>query len=395
MAGQVLIVGGGIGGLSAGLALHRAGVSVKVIEKMDALQSVGGALQVWANGMQALARMGVADTVAGQANAVEAWAFRSWRRGELLRVPIGDYARRYGVERPQLTRRADLVQALTDALGRDRIEFGAVYESFAQDEDGVTVDLADGRQLRGSVLVGADGIDSTVRASIAPTAAPHYAGYRYVRALVPVAADPDEPDPGVFVFTLGHGDRFGTYPRGRDWLYWFAVVVTKQPDQGRGTDGKADLLERFGAFPGPIPGFVESTPAELIVGQDIRDLPSPSRWCDGRVTLLGDAAHAMTPNLGRGASESIEDAEDLAGVLSAIDIDDGRAVSIALQGFERRRRSAIMPIQQRSHRIGEITSWQYPFSSPLRDTVMRHVVSRKMNTQIRDEIAAIGARSPS
>jgi len=174
---RVIVVGGGIGGLSSAVALNQAGVEVKVLERAPELLAFGGAIQVWTNAMIGFEALGVASGLRAHGLSMDRQVFRSWRGKELMRVPIGELARRHSVPPPLLVARSDILRTLASALPDETIEFGAEVVGLQQDEGGVTVRLADGRNERGDVVVAADGIDSRLRAALFPEAQPRYAGY--------------------------------------------------------------------------------------------------------------------------------------------------------------------------------------------------------------------------
>jgi 2-polyprenyl-6-methoxyphenol hydroxylase-like FAD-dependent oxidoreductase len=161
---KALIVGGGIGGLTAALALRRAGIEAVVFEQAPRLQDVqsGGGLLVWNNGMRALREIGLAEQVEAAAAVLDVTTFNSYRGGLLATWPIEKVAQDLGVPTVGVVR-GDLHRVLADALGEDAIQVGAHYESYTANGDGVTVRFSDGREERGDILVGADGVRSSVR----------------------------------------------------------------------------------------------------------------------------------------------------------------------------------------------------------------------------------------
>jgi 2-polyprenyl-6-methoxyphenol hydroxylase-like FAD-dependent oxidoreductase len=379
----VLIVGGGIGGLAAANALRRANVPVVVFERSPELLAIGGAIQIWANGMRALDELGLADPVRESGMPIENQSFRSWRGSELANIPTGELARKYGIDPPTMLRRGDLLGILAAGLGDGTTRFGTEVTSFEQDADGVTVSLSGGGQERGSVLIGADGLDSKIRTAVFPDSPePRFAGYQYLRALAKFDGFPD----GLFTFTLGRGDRFGAHDVSPGWLYWFGVLVNEPGTGDPPRASKAELLERFRDFPEPIPQIIEGTPEEDIMRTDIRDVSVP-RWSDGRVTLLGDAAHATTPNLGRGAGEALEDAVAIARSLTSTG-----SPPEALAAYEGGRREAAAGVQKRSRRIGGLLSVGNPLAVKGREFVFRRFAGKGLVRDTDKEFAELASR---
>lgn len=384
----VLVVGGGIGGLSLALVLRRLGVAVTVLEQSPDQAPVGGAIQIWVNGMRHLADLGLAERVREVSAPLELQSFRSWKRGVMWENPVGEFVRRYGLPAPAMIRRGDLFGILAGALPAGVIEYGAACTGFEQDEKGVTAILADGREVRGSVLVAADGLYSTVRRSIVDSAEPRYAGYQYLRGLASLDGFP----PGLFSFTFGVGDRFGVHDLGSGAVYWFGVIVA---DEGTGDapgGRKAELLERFRDFPAPTLALIESTPDADILRTDTRDLDPLDRWIEGRVVLLGDAAHATTPNLGRGGGEALEDAVFLGHRLAESgSLEEGDSVAAALTSYEAQRRPSTRLLQERSRRLGAMASVRNRAAHGVLELAFKQVLGKRMTRAMEADLAALQA----
>lgn len=386
---RAIVIGAGIGGLSAAIALRRIGIPVTVLERSAELREVGAGIQIWANGMAALDRLGLADEVARLGEPLEEMSFTSWRGQPLLQLPVGELARAAGVRLPVIVRRPDLLHALAEGAGEGTVRLGSDCVGYEQDGDGVTVRLADGREERGALVVAADGADSLVRMARLPQAKPRYAGYQYLRALCDLT-DPRVPA-GAFQFSFGRAHRFGIHAG----VYWFGVVVTPPGTVDSPAGRKRDLLECFRDFAEPVPTLVESVPDETIGRTDIRDLEPLERWVDGRVVIVGDAAHATTPNLGRGAGEAIEDAITLAACLEAAgSLADGEQLAQALARFEQERRPATAAVQTKARRIGQMLSWRGRAACAAREAFMRTAMGRIMERETRTELAALAARLP-
>ena len=379
----VLVVGGGIAGLTTAIGLKRAGVPVTVLERAPRLQAMGGAIQIWANGMHALRQLGCADRIRSSGSDVETQLFLSAKGDELARLEVGDIARRHGSDPPVMIPRADLLEILADEAGADIIRTGAKCVGFEQDEDAVMVRLETGDEVLGSALVGADGIDSTVRAKLQPESSPWFAGYQYLRAMIPY----DDFPKGRFTFVFGKGDRFGLHDVSDARLYWFGVLLN-EPGAGDPPEGrKTELARRFADFTEPIPEVIAATPEESIMRSDIRDLTPLEQWTDGRVTLIGDAAHATTPNLGRGAGEAVEDAVALAQHISGSPKDTPGA----LRAYEEERREAAAEVQRRSRRLGRVASRTNPAFIRLRKLIFTRFVGPGMVRGAEREFAEYAA----
>jgi FAD-dependent urate hydroxylase len=373
---RVIVIGAGIGGASAALSLQRAGIAVRLFERADEPQDVGAGIQIWVNGMVALQRLRVLEAVQQQGGPMDVQELGSWRGSLLIRIPVAELAERHGLPRPVLIKRADLLATLTGALDDGVLNLASGVASIEQDHGGVTVRFADGREERAAVVVAADGIGSDTRKALFGPIEPRWAGYQYLRA-ISTHEDPSIP-PEAFKFMIGRRDRFGLHA-GRSWTYWFGVLLVK-PESGDPPEGrKQQLLARFEGFGRTVTDFIESVPEEEIGRTDIRDLDPLERYVNGRVVLVGDAAHATTPNLGRGAGEALDDAIAIAAHLSeASSLSDSDAVADALRRFDEQRRPAASDVQTRARRIGKLFAFRDPVRVAVREQIMRRAAGPRM-----------------
>ena len=229
---------------------------------------------------------------------------------------------------------------------------------------GVVVELEDGEEVKADLLVGADGLHSAVRQVMRGREPLRYAGYTSWRALV---EDVDLARSDRFTESWGPGHRFGIAPIGHRRVYWFAVADAPPGGTDAG-DPREGLLARFAGWHEPIEAMIRAAAPDRILRTDIYDRPPIDRWIEGYVTLLGDAAHPMTPNLGQGGCQAIEDAVVLASALARFG-----EVQPALLHYQTRRLARANSFVVRSWRFGQIAHLRTPTMRWLRDKALRAI----------------------
>jgi 2-polyprenyl-6-methoxyphenol hydroxylase-like FAD-dependent oxidoreductase len=368
-ARKVLIVGGGIGGLTAAIALRKAGIEAVVFEQAPRLQDVqsGGGLLVWNNGMRALREIDLHEQAQAAAAVLDVTTFNSYRGDLLATWPIEKVEQELGVPTVGVVR-GDLHKVLADALGEETIQVGAHYESFSTADGGVVVRFSDGREERGAALIGADGVRSTVRKDLLGQRDLRPPGYWGIQAVVefehPLARK------GTFATYWGPGSRFAYHHVGGNRLYWFAV------EDGEGTEPAAERIqtvrERLKSWPEPVASIISATPDDEIAVMDIADAKPVKRWGTGPTTLLGDAAHPILPNLGQGTSQALEDAVVLARALR-----DEPDVVTALRSYEDRRAPRTTGLVKFSRNLGRIGRFKSRPAVAFRERFMKVGLGRQ------------------
>ena len=298
---KALIAGAGIGGLAAGIALRRAGLHVKIFERSSEMREIGAGLMIWPNGTRALRALGVEV----RAMTIDRLFFRNWRGRQLMEAPVRAISERFG-SNVSVVHRAHLQSALVRSLGRDALNLGAEVSGFEEAGAQVLVKLRDGNVEPGDLLIGADGLRSAVRRKLLADGDPVYLGATIWRGMV--SSEGLSIKPGYGINWIGRGSEFLAFHLADHRIYW--AGVTKEPrGEKPGPDGhKQDVLERFAAWEEDIPALIAATEPGAILRNDMYDRPPSRSWSRGRVTLLGDAAHPMTPNQGQGACQALEDA---------------------------------------------------------------------------------------
>ncbi|TWD80709.1 2-polyprenyl-6-methoxyphenol hydroxylase-like FAD-dependent oxidoreductase [Kribbella amoyensis] len=324
---SAIVVGAGIGGLTAAVALRRIGWSVTVLERAPIIAEVGAGLTLWPNAVSALDALGLADAVRDR-------AVRTVSRGN-VRTSKGRWLRRSHPDdvRVLAIHRAALHDVLRRALPESTLHTDAEVVSVA--EDGKVVCRCSGEEhdLAADLVVAADGVNSAIRRSLW-SGDPVFQGRSVWRGVTPSGSVwPVEES-----LSLGRGEQVGLLPLPDERVYWFVMANADRPNQ-LSTDERADALRHVEGWHDPIPELVRATPPDQVLHNDVVDIDPVPSFVRDRVVLLGDAAHAMPPDLGQGACQAIEDAVVLAAALAA-DPD----TTAALASYDDQRRARVQPM---------------------------------------------------
>ena len=360
------MVGAGIGGLAAAVGLRRAGWTVTVLERAERPAEIGAGLSLWSNALAALEELQVAAAIRAAGTVTSGGGVRTSRGTWLLRAP----ALRPGEQPPVallLVHRAELHAELRSALPPEAVVPGATVVDVEPGSPAVDAavryeDSAGQHELTAELVVGADGLRSRVRRVLWPDApAPAYAGFTAWRG---VTDEPLELTEGISQ-SWGRGEQVGLTQLVDGRVYWFGTALV--PEGTRFADERAEALRRFGDWHAPIRTVIAATPAPAVLRHDTYALPRPFRpFARGRVALLGDAAHAMTPHLGQGACLALEDAVVLAARLTR-DVE----VCQALQYYDAQRRPRTEKLSRQSDSTGRPVELTGRLSTGLRDALVR------------------------
>lgn len=355
-----IIIGGGIGGLCVANSLQRVGIDVRVYELAPALEPVGAGIIMAPNAMWVFQTLRMAAAIEERGVCLERLGIADWRGHTLQTMDCRTMERAFGNPIVAI-HRAELHQILFEHLEGDVVRLGRRCVQCSQTRDEVVATFEDGSQATGDFLIGADGLRSAVRNTLFPKARLRYTGQTCWRGVLNTAL----PDGPVDSEWWGRGVRVGFLPIGQGQVYWYAAA-NREAGGVDDTDPRPRLLEVFGGFAEPVPSMMAQTTPGAIIRHDLYDLHPMASWSIGRITLLGDAAHAPTPNLGQGGAQAVEDAWVLADELATTG-----APAIAFERYERRRLPKANKIIRESRRVGWIGGLKQPALCALRNLLVR------------------------
>lgn len=371
---KVIIAGGGIGGVSAAIGLAHQRHGVEILERADGPRVAGAGISLQPNAFQALQELGLDQAVIELSeSAADARLLHS--SGRLIQS--FDF-RRYQTEHsfaPHTIHRAALLEAML-AAAKDAdvtINFGQCLETVHDHGNTVEVVLASGETQSADVLIGADGINSRVRAILHGDEPKRYSGYVCWRGIVQEPEVVDRVD--TMTEMWGKGMRFGFMKCSESQVYWFATMSTADR-----SGNIADWKSNFSQWAAPVPDLLKHTPHDQIVFNDISDRSPIFPWGRGRVTLLGDAAHPMTPNFGQGGAQAIEDSV----VLSKLLRREADPVW-ALREYERHRHPRTKQLVDASRQYGAIAQGGSILSRLVRSQVLPRLPDAVMQKAVRSQ----------
>jgi len=356
---KATVVGAGIGGLTTALALRNAGIDVEIYEQATELRGVGAGISLWVNAIRALAKLGLGEVLRARSVPYARTAILRAGGRAIAETSLDELVEHLGDrETPAMLvlHRADLLKMLSGPL-ENTIRLGQACTGFEMRGEQVIARFTGGAEVQSDVLIAADGIHSAIRAQLCPGEPVRYSGYTAWRAVSKF----DAAGWGV-TETWGRGRRFGIVPMADGLVYWFATRNAPQGETDAPGRAKQNLLELFQGWHEPIHELISATQESAILRNDIQDRDPLKSWGSGRVTLLGDAAHPMTPNFGQGGCQAIEDALVLARMLTT-----HSGAPEALRSYESQRIARTSPIVLRSRQSGVLAQLENPVACRIRD----------------------------
>jgi 2-polyprenyl-6-methoxyphenol hydroxylase-like FAD-dependent oxidoreductase len=334
---RIAIIGGGIGGLTTAIALRKVGFEPEVFEQAPELLDVGAAIAIWPNATRVLERLEVAEKILERAGVMKEIRWLDQNGRLINKVSISETSPAVALHR------ADLQHILVHALPPSSIHLGCTFVAYTPRGDKIVASFANGELTEADFLIGADGIHSRVRAQFINDGDPVFRGYTVWRGISPTV--PTAIPPATAIEIHGNGKRFGIGPVGLGRVGWWAAAnSTAETDR---------LSHLFDGWYRPIRELIEATPPSSILKTGASDRESNKNWGSGRLTLLGDAIHPTTPNLGQGGCLAMEDAMVLARCFQKYG-----ASEEALRRYERCRYKRTTAVSRYSRYYGNVGQWE-------------------------------------
>lgn len=386
---KVLIVGGGIGGLTAALCCLHFGHEVTVFEQASELGDVGAGIQLPPNAMKVFEALGLEEAIAAKAFRPEAIEARMGESGRyIFTIPLAQQAVNMWGSPYLHIHRADYIQVLKQALIKrspKTLRLGAAVTGFYQQDKGATLILEDGREVSGDILIGADGIKSKIREQLFGADQARFTGNVAWRAVVPMESLKSHiPNPTACAW-MGRGRHAVTYQLRGGELANFVGVVERDDwkEEGWNQKGKIeDALKDFEGWHPVITKLIKSIEPNSLYRWALFDRPPLSRWTKGQVTLLGDAAHPMLPFMAQGAAMAVEDSWVLAREISKTE----RPISESLEVYQNLRLDRTAKAQAASRanmktfhqpsKLGQLKTYGPMWAA---GKIMPSIVHRRMN----------------
>lgn len=370
MQKSIAIVGAGIGGLTAAIAFEKLGHAVTVFEASQSIKPVGAGLGLGGNAVGAFKVLGIDKAVIAQGNLFQNFPILD-QNGKLIYNVNSDKIRnRFSVENFTI-HRAALHAVLTEQIRQSEIVLNKRLARVEQAEDVYRLVFEDNSSAMADIVIGADGVHSKTRNFVNSSSKVRYAGYVCWRAVTENRVGME-----TGFETWGKMGRFGAVPLTGNQIYWFLCINAASPHQYQelNTD---DLARLFKSYHNPVPQIITATPKEALIYNPIIDLKPQQCFAKECVLLIGDAAHATTPNLGQGACQAIEDVATLYQILQ-----NEQNIENAFKIFERKRLKRTHFIVNTSYRVGKVAQLENPLLCALRNAFFRALPSKIGNKQL-------------
>ncbi|HLQ83554.1 MAG TPA: FAD-dependent monooxygenase [Pseudogracilibacillus sp.] len=357
---EVAIVGGGIGGLTTAIGLHKIGIKAHIYEQAPYFKPLGTGIGIGSNAMLALNELGVAHDILKSGMPLHDQQFLNANGKVMNTIDFRLLKNKFGEENIAIER-SDLHQALFDAINPEYIHFNKKMTHFNQTKTDVTIHFNDQTSVKADYVIAADGIHSIFRQTLLPNSTPRYAGYTCWRGIAKIQNDVESH---ISSEAWSKDGRFGWAPLYNGYAYWFACINISKNDEYFKSLDQAAVAKQFSHYPKLVNRLINDTPDEYFLHHDIYDIKPLNNFIFNRICLLGDAAHATTPNMGQGAGQSIEDAYEL-----MIALQETASIKEAFKQYNKKRVDKTRKVINLSRQIGWAAQWDNQFLITFRDSL--------------------------
>lgn len=374
MESKITVIGAGIGGLALAISLQKKGIPTEIFEAAPQFGEVGAGINLAINAMQIFEKLGFAEAIYEAGHHIKVMNITDEQFSPLSQIPLTEFEQEFGVKSTAI-HRATLHNILVSQLSNTPVHLNKKLRTIAKKDQGFQLTFEDGSTHKAAIVIGADGIHSVVRQQLFPPSELRQAKQICWRG---VTAFPlSKAHQNQLTEAWGKGKRFGYGWIADGLVYWYALTDFKK--DFRQEFANVDLEKLFEDFHPLVKKIIQATPKKQIITNEMLDLKPVKKWSLGRASLLGDAAHATTPNMGQGACQAIESAWALSHLLAA-----ENSIEQAFIKYEKLRKKKAIQVVQNSWRIGKMAHWKAAIPIALRNTMMKMTPTGVIRKQNRD-----------
>lgn len=367
------IIGAGIGGLTTALAFQKLDLPYNIYERADELSEVGAGIWLAPNALRVIDWLGLLEEVGSLGSKVNSMTLSDHKMQDISFSSQESSVQKYGFSTIAI-HRAKLQKLLFDQIPSEKIHLGHAFQSFEKQQNGsVQVSFKNADPVIATSIIGADGIHSSVRKLLFSESQTRYTGQTCWRGISNFELDKNFKHAAYEMW--GDQVRFGFSGISKTKVYWFAVAKERRNGKDDLSELESKLEKTYASFHPLVQQIIGQTPIDQILRNDIIDLKPMPNWYYQNICLVGDAAHATTPNMGQGGAQAIEDAYHLAQTMES-----QQSVEAAFELFQKNRQAKVNSIVNRSWMVGKMAHWSY--FQGLRNMLMRSLPSKTMDKQL-------------